>query len=43
MYAILEVFEQELYVATKEDPHYAAYVEEAINLIKKTINPAFEA
>ena len=42
MYAILEVFEKELYVATKEDPHYAAYVEEAIKLIKKTINPAFE-
>jgi hypothetical protein len=34
MYAILEVFEKELYVATKEDPHYAAYVEEAIKLIK---------
>lgn len=43
MYAILEAFEQELYVATKEDPQYAAYVEDAINLIKKTINPAFEA
>jgi hypothetical protein len=43
MYAILEVFEQELYVVTKEDPHYAEYVEEAIKLIKKTINPAFEA
>jgi hypothetical protein len=42
MYAILEAFEKELYVATKEDPHYAAYVEEAIKLIKKTINPAFE-
>ena len=42
MYAILEVFEKELYVATKEDPHYAAYVEEAIKLIKKIINPAFE-
>jgi hypothetical protein len=43
MYAILEAFEKELYVATKEDPEYAAYVEDAINLIKKTINPAFEA
>lgn len=42
MYAILEAFEKELYVATKEDPYYAAYVEEAIKLIKKTINPAFE-
>jgi hypothetical protein len=43
MYAILEAFEKELYVATKEDPQYAAYLEDAINLIKKTINPAFEA
>ena len=43
MYAILEAFEKELYIATKEDPHYAAYVEEAINIIKKIINPAFEA
>jgi hypothetical protein len=42
MYAILEEFEKELYVATKEDPHYAAYIEEAIKLIKKTINPALE-
>ena len=42
MYAILEAFEKELYVATKEDPHYAAYVEEAIKVIKKVINPAFE-
>ena len=39
MYSILETFEKELYVATKEDPHYAAYIEEAIKLIKKTINP----
>ena len=39
MYAILEAFEKELYVATKEDPHYAAYVEDAIKLIKQTINP----
>jgi hypothetical protein len=39
MYSILEAFEKELYVATKEDPHYAAYIEEAIKLIKKTINP----
>jgi hypothetical protein len=42
MYAILEVFEKELYVATKEDPHYAAYVEEAIKLVKKAINPAVD-
>jgi hypothetical protein len=39
MYSILEAFEKELYVATKEDPHYAAYVEDAIKLIKQTINP----
>jgi len=39
MYSILEAFEKELYVATKEDPHYAAYIEEATKLIKKTINP----
>lgn len=39
MYALLEVFEKELYIATKEDPQYAAYVEDAIKLIKKTINP----
>lgn len=43
MYAILERFEQELYIATKEDPGYAAYIQDAINLIKKIINPAFEA
>lgn len=43
MYAVLEAFEQELYVATKEDPDYAAYIQDAINLIKKIINPAFEA
>jgi hypothetical protein len=39
VFAILEAFEKELYVATKEDPQYAAYVEDAIKLIKKTINP----
>lgn len=39
MYSILEAFEKELYIATKEDPHYAAYIEDAIKLIKKTINP----
>jgi hypothetical protein len=42
MYAILEVFEKELYIATKEDPHYAAYVEDAIKIIKKVINPALK-
>jgi hypothetical protein len=42
MYAILEAFEKELYVATKEDPHYAAYVEDAIKIIKKVINPALK-
>jgi hypothetical protein len=39
MYAVLEAFEKELYIATKEDPQYAAYIEDAIKLIKKTINP----
>lgn len=39
MFRILEEFEKELYIATKEDPQYAAYVEDAIKLIKKTINP----
>ena len=42
MYSILEAFEKELYVATKEDPHYAAYVEDAIKLIKQTINPSIK-
>jgi len=42
MYAVLEAFEKELYIATKEDPHYAAYVEEAIKIINKLINPASE-
>ena len=36
VYSILEAFNKELYLATKEDPHYAAYVEDAIKLIKKT-------
>lgn len=37
MNTILIEFEKELYVATKEDPQYAAYVEDAIQLIKKII------
>jgi GTP cyclohydrolase FolE2 len=32
--AVLKRFDEELYIATKEDPHYAAYVEDAIKLIK---------
>jgi hypothetical protein len=39
MFAILGVFKQELYIARKEDPHYAAYIEDAINLINKKANP----
>lgn len=35
--AVLKKFDEELYIATKEDPHYAAYVEEAIKLIKLLI------
>lgn len=42
MYDILGVFKQELYTARKEDPHYAAYIEDAINLITKKANPTKE-
>jgi hypothetical protein len=40
--AVLGRFERELYVATKEDPQYAAYVEDAIKIVKKIINPDLE-
>jgi hypothetical protein len=38
MYRILALFEKELYIATKEDPQYAMYVQDAVNLIKQKIN-----
>jgi hypothetical protein len=38
MYRILALFEKELYIATKQDPQYAVYVQDSINLIKQKIN-----
>lgn len=38
MYRILALFEKELYVAVKEDPQYAMYVQDAVDLIKQKIN-----
>jgi hypothetical protein len=38
MYKILALFEKELYTATKEDPQYAMYVQDAVDLIKQKIN-----
>jgi hypothetical protein len=35
--AVLKKFDEELYLATKEDPHYAAYIEEAIKIIKSLV------
>jgi predicted RNA methylase len=37
--AVLSKFEQELYVATKEDPQYAAYIEDSIKIIKNVLKP----
>jgi len=36
---ILTKFEQELYVATKEDPQYAEYLKDSIKIIKHILNP----
>jgi hypothetical protein len=35
--SVLHRFEQELYVAHKEDPEYAVYVEDFIQIIKKML------
>lgn len=38
MAEVLIEFEKELYTATKEDPQYAAYVQESINIINNIAN-----